>query len=100
LSGGEQQMLTIGRALMTSPDLVLLDEPTEGLAPLIASMLEEQIMRLKEGGPTVLLADQIQAVTLRLAHRVYAIDNGGIRFHGTRRDMAENEEVRRKYSTV
>jgi branched-chain amino acid transport system ATP-binding protein len=100
LSDGEQQMLTIGRALMTSPDLVLLDEPTEGLAPLIASMLEEQIMRLKESGPTVLLTDQNQAVTLRLADRGYAIDNGGIRFHGTRRDMAENEEVRRKYSTV
>jgi branched-chain amino acid transport system ATP-binding protein len=100
LSGGEQQMLTIGRALMTNPDLVLLDEPTEGLAPLIVNMLEEQIMRLKQSGLTVLLAEQNQPVALRLADRGYVIDNGAIRYHGTRRDLAENEEVRRKYLTV
>ncbi|MGW8186945.1 MAG: ABC transporter ATP-binding protein [Desulfobacterales bacterium] len=100
LSGGEQQMLTIGRALMTNPDLVLLDEPTEGLAPLIVSTLEEQIMRLKESGLTVLLAEQNQAVALRLVDRGYVIDNGVIRYHGTRRDLAENEEVRRKYLSV
>jgi len=87
---------------MTNPDLILLDEPTEGLAPwpLIVNMLEEQIMRLKESGLSVLLAEQNQAVTLRLADRGYVIDNGAIRFHGTRRDLAENEEVRRKYLSV
>ena len=100
MSGGEQQMLTIGRALMTNPDLVLLDEPTEGLAPLIVNMLEEQIMRLKQSGLTVLLAEQNQAVALRLADRGYVIDNGAIRYHGTRRDLAENEEVRRQYLSV
>ena len=87
---------------MTNPDLALLDEPTEGLAPspLIVNMLEEQIMRLKESGLSVLLAEQNQAVTLRLADRDYVIDNGAIRFHGTRRDLAENKEVRRKYLSV
>jgi ABC-type branched-subunit amino acid transport system ATPase component len=87
----------IRRALMTNPGLILLDEPIEGLAPLIVNLLEEQMMRLKESGLTVLLAEQNQVVTLRLADRGDVIDNGAIRFHGTRRDLAENEEVRRKY---
>jgi branched-chain amino acid transport system ATP-binding protein len=100
LSGGEQQMLTIGRALMTNPDMLLLDEPTEGLAPLIVGMLAEQIMRLKQGGLTVLLAEQNQTVALRLADRGYVIDDGAIRYHGTRRELAENEEIRRRYLQV
>ena len=100
LSGGEQQMLTIARALMTNPELLLLDEPTEGLAPLIVQMLEEQIKRLKENGLTVLLAEQNQSVALRLADRGYVIDNGMIRYHGTRTDLLENEAVRRKYLCI
>jgi ABC-type multidrug transport system ATPase subunit len=84
LSGGEQQMLTIARALMTNPDFILLDEPTEGLAPLIVNMLEEQIARLKESGLTVLLAEQNLEVALRLCDRGYVIDNGAIQYHGTR----------------
>ena len=93
-------MLTIGRALMTNPDFILLDEPTEGLAPLIVNMLEEQIARLKERGLTVLLAEQNLEVALRLSDRGYVIDNGTILYHGTRRDLAENEEVRHKYLCV
>ncbi len=100
LSGGEQQMLTIGRALMTNPDFLLLDEPTEGLAPLIVNMLEEQIFRLKEGGLTVLLAEQNLEVALRLSDRGYVIDNGTIRYHGTREDLRDNEDVRDKYLCV
>jgi len=100
LSGGEQQMLTIGRALMTNPELLLLDEPTEGLAPLIVTMLEEQIARLKTEGLTVLLAEQNLEVALRLSDRGYVIDNGAIRYHGTREDLQNNEKVRDKYLCV
>ncbi len=100
LSGGEQQMLTIARALMTNPDFILLDEPTEGLAPLIVNMLEEQIFRLKESGLTVLLAEQNLDVALRLSDRGYVIDNGVIQYHGTREDLQDNEEVRNKYLCV
>jgi branched-chain amino acid transport system ATP-binding protein len=100
LSGGEQQMLTIARTLMTNPDFMLLDEPTEGLAPLIVNMLEEQIFRLKESGLTVLLAEQNLEVALRLSDRGYVIDNGAICYHGTRDDLQHNEDVRNKYLCV
>jgi len=100
LSGGEQQMLTIGRALMTNPDFLLLDEPTEGLAPLIVNLLEEQISRLKQDGLTVLLAEQNLEVALRLSDRGYVIDNGAIRYHGNRDDLQHNDEVRNKYLCV
>jgi len=100
ISGGEQQMLTIARALMTNPDLLLLDEPTEGLAPLIVELLEEQIAKLKEAGLTVLLAEQNLDVALRLSDRGYVIDNGVIRYEGSIEDLRNNEEVRNKYLLV
>jgi branched-chain amino acid transport system ATP-binding protein len=100
LSGGEQQMLTIARALMTNPELLLLDEPTEGLAPLIVEMLETQIHALKESGQTVLLAEQNLSVALRISDRGYVIDNGAIRYHGTAEDLRQNEAVRQKYLCV
>jgi len=100
LSGGEQQMLTIARALMTNPEFLLLDEPTEGLAPLIVEGLEKRIGRLRERGLTVLLAEQNQKVALRLSDRGYVIDNGTIRYHGTIDDLKTNEEVRKKYLLV
>jgi branched-chain amino acid transport system ATP-binding protein len=100
LSGGEQQMLTIARALMTNPEFLLLDEPTEGLAPMIVQTLERQILALKDTGLTVLLAEQNQKSALRLSDRGYIIDNGVIRYSGNIDELRENEEVRRKYLLV
>ncbi len=93
-------MLTIARALMTNPEFLLLDEPTEGLAPLIVSMLEEQILALNATGLTVLLAEQNQKSALRVSNRGYIIDNGVIRYHGSIEELRENEEIRRKYLLV
>lgn len=100
LSGGEQQMLTIARALMTNPEFLLLDEPTEGLAPMVVKTLEEQISKLKDKGLTVLLAEQNQKVALNLSDQAYVIDNGMIRYHGSIDDLRDNEEIRKKYLLV
>jgi branched-chain amino acid transport system ATP-binding protein len=100
LSGGEQQMLTIGRALMSSPELLLLDEPTEGLAPLIVKSLEEQILRLREAGISILLSEQNVKSALKMISRAYVIDNGRIRFEGTVAELEANEEVKKKYLMV
>ncbi|MDR3603077.1 MAG: ABC transporter ATP-binding protein [Syntrophaceae bacterium] len=100
LSGGEQQMLTIARALVTNPELLLLDEPTEGLAPMIVDMLEHRILALRDAGLTILLAEQNQKTALGLSDRGYILDNGVIRYHGTIKELRENEEVMRKYLLV
>jgi len=100
LSGGEQQMLSIARALLGNPALLLLDEPTEGLAPLIVQELEEQILRLKQGGISILLAEQNIKSALKLADRCYVMDRGRIRYHGTVDELRQNEEVRSRYLLV
>jgi len=100
LSGGEQQMLTIGRALITNPEFLLLDEPTEGLAPLVVKMLKQRIRELRDHGLTVLLAEQNQRIALELSDRGYIIDNGVIRFQGSIETLRENEEIRKKYLLV
>jgi branched-chain amino acid transport system ATP-binding protein len=100
LSGGEQQMLTIGRALMTSPELLLLDEPTEGLAPLIVRDLEKQILALRDAGISILLSEQNIKSAMRLIERAYVIDNGRIRFEGTVAELQANEDVKKKYLMV
>ncbi len=94
LSGGEQKMLAIGRALMGNPKLLLLDEPTEGLAPLLVKELEERIHTLKEMGLTVLLAEQNVKFTFSLSDYGYIIENGRIYYEGDIEDMKDNEEVR------
>ena len=100
LSGGEQQMLAIARSLMTNPEFLLLDEPTEGLAPIVVGMLEEQIRKLRNKGLTVLLSEQNQKVALGLSDRGYIIDNGVIRYQGIIEDLRDNKEVRKKYLLV
>ena len=97
LSGGEQQMLTIGRTLMGNPELLLLDEPSEGLAPLVVDHLQEQIARLKADGLTILLAEQNVEFSLDLADRVYILEKGVIRYTGTARDLRADEAVRHQF---
>jgi branched-chain amino acid transport system ATP-binding protein len=100
LSGGEQQMLTIGRTLMGNPDLLLLDEPSEGLAPLIVRDLGRQIGRLKEQGLTILLCEQNAKFATRLSDRAYILEKGHVRFAGSIQALHDNEDVRRQYLGV
>jgi branched-chain amino acid transport system ATP-binding protein len=95
LSGGEQKMLAIGRALMGNPDFLLLDEPTEGIAPVMVRAFGQTILRLKELGLTVLLAEQNVKFTLKLSDLGYIIDNGRICYQGTLKELMENEDARR-----
>jgi branched-chain amino acid transport system ATP-binding protein len=100
LSGGEQKMLAIGRALMGNPELLLLDEPFEGLAPSLVRILEGRIRKLKEAGLTVLLAEQNVRLALKLSDRGYIIDDGQIRYQGSIKELEGNDEVRKKYLLV
>ena len=100
LSGGEQQMLTVARTLMGNPRVVLLDEPSEGLAPVIVRALGEQIAALKREGLTILLSEQNLKFAARLADRAYIIEKGLIRFDGPMATLMADEELRRKYLTV
>jgi len=97
LSGGEQQMLTIARTLMGNPELLLLDEPSEGLAPLVVDHLQEQIGRLKAEGLTILLAEQNVEFSLDLADRVYVLEKGHIRYDGTSREFRDDASIRQQY---
>ncbi len=94
LSGGEQQMLTIARTLMGNPELLLLDEPSEGLAPLVVDHLGEQIARLKREGLTILLAEQNVNFSLELADRVYVLEKGRIRYQGAAAELRADEPLR------
>jgi branched-chain amino acid transport system ATP-binding protein len=94
LSGGEQQMLTIGRTLMGNPDLLLLDEPSEGLAPLVVESMLEQVSRLKREGLTILLAEQGVDFSLAIADRVYVLEKGAVRFAGAAAELRDNPRLR------
>lgn len=97
MSGGEQQMLAIGRALMMQPNLLMLDEPSMGLAPIVVEQIFEIILQLNEMGITILLVEQNAYQALSIAHRGYVIQNGEIVLTGTGKELAENEEVKEAY---
>ena len=100
LSGGEQQMLSIARALMSEPDLLLLDEPSEGLAPLIVEELQKITQEIVEEGITVLLVEQNLDMCTALARRHYVMDQGQIVYCGTNEEFIANEEVKNRYLTL
>lgn len=100
LSGGEQQMLTIARALMGNPELILLDEPSEGLAPVIVKGIAEAIKGMKGRGMTILLVEQNVLMTLELADRHYIIDSGKIIYQGLNEELKANEEIQKNYLSV
>ena len=100
LSGGEQQMLTTGRTLMGNPELLLVDEPTEGLAPMIVEQVERILTEIHRNGTPILLVEQALETALGLAHRVYVMSKGEIVFSGSTRELKANEQVRKQYLEV
>jgi len=98
LSGGQQQMMVIGRALMAKPKLLLLDEPSLGLAPLIVAKIFEAILRInRELGTAILLVEQNARVALQTAHRGYVLENGRVVLEGTREELCDNEDLKEFY---
>lgn len=100
LSGGEQQMLTLCRTLMGDPDLIMIDEPTEGLAPKIVELVGEYLKELKNRGISVLLVEQKLAIALSISQRVYVMGHGAIQFVGTPDDLRNNEAIRKEWLEV
>ena len=100
LSGGEQQMLTIARTLMGNPELILVDEPTEGLAPLLVNEVRKLILAIAETGTTILLSEQNIKFSLKSSKRVYIIEKGEIQYEGSVENLRENESIMKKYLAV
>jgi branched-chain amino acid transport system ATP-binding protein len=97
MSGGQQQMLAIGRALMSQPQLLMLDEPSIGLAPKLVSLVLESVQRIRDTGTTILIVEQNAAATLALSDRAYIMENGKIAFEGQGTHLLDDERVRQAY---
>jgi branched-chain amino acid transport system ATP-binding protein len=97
LSGGEQQMLAIGRSLMSKPKLLMMDEPSIGLSPLVKKQLTESIRHIWQSGITLLVVEQDASLTLELTQRVYIMEHGKIGLEGKSEDLMDNEDVKRVY---
>lgn len=100
LSGGEQQMLTCGRTLMGNPSLMLLDEPVEGLAPVVVQEVSRQIKRLKKIGLTILFAEQNIRFATEISDRAYVIEGGRVRYEGTMAELEQQSEIKEKYLMI
>ena len=100
LSGGEQQMLTLCRTLIGDPDLIMIDEPTEGLAPLIVGQVAELLREIKRRGVSILLVEQKLAIALDISDRVYVMGHGVVVFEGTPAQLRENDRVREEWLAV
>ena len=100
LSGGEQQMLAIARALINNPKVLLVDEPTQGLSPIFVRSIAEILIRIKQEGVSILLVEQNAKIALELADRVYVIDNGMIQFSGSSSDVSRDESIQRTFLSV
>lgn len=97
LSGGEQQMLAMGRAMMAKPQVLLLDEPSMGLAPLLVQEIFDIIVKINQGGTTVLLVEQNANLALQIAHRAYVMETGSIVLSGRASELAETDDIKRAY---
>ena len=100
LSGGEQQMLTLCRTLMGDPDLIMIDEPTEGLAPKIVELVAEYLKELKRRGVSVLLVEQKLTIALEISERCYVMGHGQVVFEGTPTELRANAEIRKEWLEV
>ncbi|MEH6474210.1 MAG: ABC transporter ATP-binding protein [Sneathiella sp.] len=100
LSGGEQQMLTMCRTLMGDPDLVMIDEPTEGLAPKIVAQVGELLSEIANRGVSILLVEQKLAIALKISHRLYVMGHGHMVYEGTPDELKDNEQVRKEWLEV